>query len=64
MSYMIIDKSHIVPFKLSIWVTVSTPLGENIDINDVYRRVKLYIGGCESMVYEISSEKWSHLNSL
>jgi hypothetical protein len=26
-------------------VTVSTPLGENIHIDDIYRGVKLYIGG-------------------
>jgi hypothetical protein len=31
-------------------VTVSTPLGENILINDIYRGVKLYIGGLELRV--------------
>jgi hypothetical protein len=28
-------------------VTVSTPLGENIHIDDIYRGVKLYIEGLE-----------------
>jgi hypothetical protein len=31
-------------------VTVSTPLGENIHIDDIYRGVKLYIGGLELRV--------------
>lgn len=44
-SYQIVDKLYIVPYKLSTRVTISTPLGENININDIYRRVKNCILG-------------------
>ena len=36
-----------VPHKLRLGVTISTLLGENINIDDIYRRVKLYIGGLQ-----------------
>jgi hypothetical protein len=36
--------------KLGVGVMVSTPLGENIHIDDIYRGVKLYIGGLELRV--------------
>jgi len=31
------------PSKMNVGVTVSTPLGENINIDDIYRWIKLYI---------------------
>ena len=43
----IVERLHVVPHKLRIGVTISTPLGENINIDDMYRRVKLYIGGLQ-----------------
>ena len=46
----IVERLHVVPHKLRIRVTISTPLGENTNIDDIYRRVKLYIGGLESSV--------------
>jgi hypothetical protein len=36
--------------KLGVGVTISTPLGENIHIDDIYRGLKLYIGGLELRV--------------
>jgi hypothetical protein len=36
--------------KLGVGVTVSTLLEENIHIDDIYRGVKLYIGGLELRV--------------
>ena len=41
---------------LGVGVTVSTPLGENIHIDDIYRRAKLYIGGLELKVDLMSLE--------
>jgi hypothetical protein len=41
---------HVLSSKLGVGVTVSTPLGENIHIDDIYRGVKLYIGGLELRV--------------
>jgi hypothetical protein len=38
------------PSKLDARVTVSTPLRENIDINNVYRGVRLFIEDCELRV--------------
>jgi hypothetical protein len=36
--------------KLGVGVTISTSFEENIHIDDIYRAVKLYIGGLESRV--------------
>ena len=44
-AYRIVDKLHVLPSKLNMGVTVGTPLGECIDIDNVYRGVKLYIEG-------------------
>ena len=47
-SYRIMNNLHVLSSKLGVGVMVSTPLGENIHIDDIYRGVKLYIGGVES----------------
>jgi hypothetical protein len=44
-SYRIVNNLHVLSSNLGVGVTVSTPLGENIHIDDIYRGVKLYIGG-------------------
>lgn len=41
MSYQNVDKLHVIPCKMSKGVIVSTLLEENIDIDDVYRKVIL-----------------------
>jgi hypothetical protein len=41
---------HVLSRKLGVGVTGSTPLGENIHIDDISRGVKLYIGGLELRV--------------
>jgi len=46
-SYRIVNNLHVLPSNLGVGVTVSTPLGENIHIDDIYRGAKLYIGGLE-----------------
>jgi hypothetical protein len=35
-AYRIVNNLHVLPSKLSVGVMVSTPLGENIDIDDIY----------------------------
>jgi len=49
-SYRIGNNLHVLSSNLGLWVMISTPLGENIHINDIYRGVKLYIGGLELRV--------------
>jgi hypothetical protein len=49
-SYKIMNNLHMLSSNLAIGVTVSTPLGENIHIDDIYRGVKLYIGGLQLRV--------------
>jgi hypothetical protein len=49
-SYRIVNNLHVLSSNLGVGVTVSTPLGENIHIDDIYRGVKLYIGGLELRV--------------
>jgi len=49
-SYRIVNNLHVLFSNLGVGVIVSTPLGENIHINDIYRGVKLYIGGLELRV--------------
>jgi len=49
-SYRIVNNLHVLSSNLGVRVIVSTPLGENILINDIYRGVKLYIGGLELRV--------------
>ena len=44
-AYRIVNNLHVLSSKLGAGVTVSTPLGENIHIDDIYRGVKLCIGG-------------------
>ena len=48
--YRIVNNLHVLSNKLGVGVMVSTPLGENIHIDDIYRGVKLYIGGLELRV--------------
>ena len=38
------------PSKMNVGVTVSTPLGENIDIDDIYIWIKLYMEGLDLRV--------------
>jgi len=45
-----VNNLHVLSSNLGVGVTVSTPLGENIHINNIYRGVKLYIGGLELRV--------------
>ena len=49
-SYRIVNNLRMLSSNLGIGVMVSTPLGENIHIDDIYRGVKLYIGGLELRV--------------
>jgi hypothetical protein len=49
-SYRIMNNLHVLSSNLGVEVTISTPLGENIHIDDIYRGVKLYIGGLELRV--------------
>lgn len=35
-SCRIVERLHVVPHKLRMGVTVSTPLGENINIDDIF----------------------------
>uniref|UniRef100_A0A6N2KT27 Reverse transcriptase domain-containing protein n=1 Tax=Salix viminalis TaxID=40686 RepID=A0A6N2KT27_SALVM len=46
----IVERLHLVPHKLRIGATNSAHLGENINIDDIYRGVKLYIGGLKLSV--------------
>jgi len=55
-SYRIVNNLHVLSNNLDVGVTISTPLGENIHIDDIYRRVKLYIGGLELTVDLLSLE--------
>jgi hypothetical protein len=49
-SYRIVNNLHVLSSNLGVGVTVNTPLGENIHIDDIYKGVKLYIGGLELRV--------------
>jgi len=49
-SYRIVNDLHVLCSNLGIGVTISTPLRENIHIDDIYKGVKLYIGGLELRV--------------
>ena len=49
-SYIIVNNLHMLSSNLGIRATISTPLGENIHIDDIYRGVKLYIGELELRV--------------
>jgi hypothetical protein len=49
-SYRIVNNLYVLSGNLGVGVIVSTPLGENILIYDIYRGVKLYIGGLELRV--------------
>jgi hypothetical protein len=44
-SYRIMNDVHMLSSNLGVGVAVSTPLGENIHIDDIYRAIKLYIRG-------------------
>lgn len=35
------------PSKMNMGVIINTSLGENIDIDNIYKGIKLYIGGLE-----------------
>jgi hypothetical protein len=49
-AYKIMNNMHVLSSKLGVGVTVSTPLGENIQIDDIYRGVKLYVARLELRV--------------
>jgi hypothetical protein len=49
-SCKITNRLYIMPSKLDARVTVSTPLRENLDINNVYRGVRLFIEDYELRV--------------
>jgi len=49
-SYRIVNNLRVLSCNLGVGVIVSTPLGENIHIDDIYRGVKLYIEGLELRV--------------
>jgi uncharacterized membrane protein len=55
-SYRIVNNLHVLSSNLGVGVTISTLLGENIHIDDIYRGVKLYIRGLELRVYLIPLE--------
>jgi len=55
-SYIIVNNLHVLSSNLAVGVMVCTPLGENIHIDDIYRGVKLYIGGLELRVDLMSLE--------
>jgi len=55
-AYRIVNNLHVLSSKLGVGVMVSTPLEENIHIDDVYRGVKLYIGGLDLRVDLMSLE--------
>jgi hypothetical protein len=41
----IVNYLHVLPSRPSVGVIISTLLKENININNIYRRLTLYIGG-------------------
>jgi hypothetical protein len=49
-AYRIVNNLHVLFNKLDVGVMVSTPLRENIHIDDIYRGVKLYVEGLELRV--------------
>jgi len=50
MAYQIVNNLNVPPSRLSVGMIVNTPLGENIDIDDVYKGVVLYTEGVELKV--------------
>jgi hypothetical protein len=40
-AYRIVNNLHVLSSKLGVGVTISTPLGENMHIEDIYRGVKI-----------------------
>jgi len=49
-AYRIVNKLNVPPSRLSLGMTVSTPLRENINVDEVYKRVVLYVEGMELQV--------------
>jgi hypothetical protein len=50
-AYIIVNNLHVLSSKLGVGVTISTSLGENMHIVDIYRGVKtIYWGGSELRV--------------
>ena len=47
MSHQIIRNFNVLPSRLNVGMVVSTPLGENINIDEVYKGVILNIEGVE-----------------
>jgi len=47
---------HMLPSKMNMGVIISTSLGESIDIDNIYKGIKLYIGGLEIRVELMSLE--------
>jgi len=46
----IVNYLHVLPNRLSVGVIISTPFRENININNIYRWLTLYIGGVKLRV--------------
>ena len=55
-AYRIVNNLYVLSSKLGVGVIISTPLGENIHIDDIYKGVKLYVGGLKLRVDLMLSE--------
>jgi hypothetical protein len=49
-AHRIVSNLNVLPSRLNVWMVVSTPLGKNINIDELYKGVKLYIKGIELRV--------------
>jgi hypothetical protein len=49
-AHRIVSNLNVLPSRLNVGMVVSTPLGKNINIDEVYKGVKLYIKGVELRV--------------
>ena len=50
MTYRIVNNLNVPPSRLSVGMIISMPLKENIEIDDVYKGVVLYIEGAKLRV--------------
>ena len=55
-AYRLVDELHVFPSELNVGVTTDTPLEEYIDIDNVYKGVKLLIEGLELRL-DVNPEK-------
>jgi hypothetical protein len=55
-AYRLVDELHVFPSELNVGVTADTPLEEYIDIDNVYKGVKLHIEGLELRL-DVNPEK-------